>query len=87
MLASTVQFSSNDQPPVTPTPKGKASPGSALKTTANGRALRTQQRARHPTPPNSFHASEEAVLEMSQAQVPNSQRSTHELTTAGRVPA
>ena len=47
MLASTVQFSSNDQPPTTPTSPRRSSLGSALRgTRPYGRALRTQQRAR-----------------------------------------
>jgi hypothetical protein len=58
MLASTVQFSNNDQPPVT-THRSRSLPGPALR-----KALvpsDTQQRARHPRRPLvPFHA--EAVL-------------------------
>jgi hypothetical protein len=49
------------------------------------RALRTQQRARHSPKKFTFHA--EAVLVIPYKTVPNSQRSTHELTTAGHSPA
>lgn len=44
MLASTVQFSSNDQPPATPTPNVRSSPGPAYR--------RRKQRS-HPQTPNS----------------------------------
>ena len=52
MLASTVQFSNNDQPPITPNPYGWSSLGPA----SEGQQLTavpsdTQQRARHPSPP------------------------------------
>ena len=76
MLASTVQFSNNDQPPVTPPTTGEY--------TGTGNP-KDEQRS-HPQTPNSmpdtsdpdpaFHA--EAVLAVPQPTVPNSQRSTHE---------
>ena len=47
MLASTVQFSSNNQPPNTHTGEAGAELGSALKDQPHGRALRTQQRAQY----------------------------------------
>ena len=80
MLASTVQFSSNDQPPITPTPTG---------TEFTGAGVKTSDLAAVPSGPNNvpdndpshhaFHA--EAVLVQPKPPVPNSQRSTHELTT------
>jgi hypothetical protein len=77
MLASTVQFSNNDQPPITPPSKGEC-------TGAGNRRHRqkmpvpsdTQQRARPDRPFLAFHA--EAVLAEKQPVVPNSQRSTLE---------
>ena len=77
MLASTVQFSNNDQPPITP-PRQASSLGPAPK------AARLRP---YPQTPNSvpdtdqhstitFHA--EAVLADQTPDVPNSQRSTHE---------
>lgn len=47
MLASTVQFSNNDQPPVTHHQRD-ASPGPALKAASTAVPSDTQQRARHP---------------------------------------
>ncbi|MCL7382665.1 hypothetical protein, partial [Streptomyces sp. 35G-GA-8] len=83
MLASTVQFSNNDQPPVTPT---------EVKYTGAGNP-KDEQRS-HLQTPNSvpdpsnlfpvFHA--EAVLTGRRPNVPSSQRSTHELTTVGHLP-
>src|SRR5262245_40747021 len=64
MLASTVQFSNNDQPPrpqQTPTKQqldgSPTSPGPAPpRKQAEAHSLRTQQRARHhPDPPHPFH--------------------------------
>jgi len=58
MLASTVQFSNNDQSHTLNTPKS-ASSEAGTETTVN-RSLRTQQRARHSQSQRAFHA--EAVL-------------------------
>ena len=61
MLASTVQFSNNDQPPTTPNHPGPSSLGPATEGRAALAPSDTQQRARHPQPaPHPFHA--EAVL-------------------------
>src|SRR5690348_14208100 len=60
MLASTVQFSSNDQPPITRQSEDHRALGPAPKTRPYGRALRTQQRARPDPSMTVFHA--EAVL-------------------------
>jgi len=57
MLASTVQFSNNDQSPTIRHPEGSHQVGPALKQRPYGRSLRTQQRARHTSPVrNPFHA-------------------------------
>lgn len=76
MLASTVQFSNNDQPPITPPAKPVSVLGSALRSGTSP----------YPQIPNSvpdtssyssvFHA--EAVLTVLILTVPSSQRSTHE---------
>ena len=83
MLASTVQFSSNDQPPTTRTTTTVRYTGAGIPKTQppNGRALRHP--TAHPTPPklnrSTFHA--EAVLaNQPNPRMPNSQRSTHEQT-------
>ena len=56
MLASTVQFSNNDQPPITP-PSQASSLGPALKADLTAVPSDTQQRARHDPPPDhAFHA-------------------------------
>ncbi|SNX63081.1 hypothetical protein SAMN06272735_4879 [Streptomyces sp. TLI_55] len=47
MLASTVQFSNNDQPPITP-PHSASSLGPASKYSHTAATSDTQQRARHP---------------------------------------
>ncbi len=74
MLASTVQFSNNDQPPVT-THRSRSLPGPALKEV---HSLRHPTACPTPSPPVlPFHA--EAVLRRpSWSRVPSSQRSTHE---------
>jgi hypothetical protein len=57
MLASTVQFSNNDQPPTTPNHHGPSSLGPAPKDDHAAVPSDTQQRARHPRPSRSaFHA-------------------------------
>lgn len=79
MLASTVQFSNNDQPPVT-TRSRRFLPGPALKAAIIGRALR------HPTacpagssPEIMLSTPRRAVLTASDpGNQPNNQRSTHE---------
>jgi hypothetical protein len=79
MLASTVQFSNNDQPPVTTHSRG-SSPGPASK--------KDEQRS-HPQTPNSvpgqlppgdhaFHALTSSTSSLRPRTWPNSQRSTHE---------
>jgi len=61
MLASTVQFSNNDQPPITP-PLQASSLGPATRRTDSHEPVPsdTQQRAQHTRSPTAFHA--EAVL-------------------------
>jgi hypothetical protein len=79
MLASTVQFSNNNQPPTTPhstTPCEYTGTGNEDKD-HNGRALRHP--TARPTPslhPPAFHT--KAVLTGDIKKIPNSQRSTHE---------
>lgn len=60
MLASTVQFSNNDQPPITP-PLQASSLGPAAEGDLTAVPSDTQQRARPDRSISSFHA--EAVLE------------------------
>lgn len=83
MLASTVQFSSNDQPPTTPPHHATSSLGPAYKRDKPKRPVPsdTQQRARHPHPiPASFHAPKSSTRHRgNRSRVPSSQRSTHEL--------
>jgi hypothetical protein len=50
MLASTVQFSNNDQPPITPNPYGSECTGAGTEGSQTAIPSDTQQRARHPTP-------------------------------------
>ena len=76
MLASTVQFSNNDQPPVTHR-TNDASPGPATRRASNARTLRHPTACPTPSLPLiPFHA--EAVLRRRRPRVPSSQRSTHE---------
>ena len=78
MLASTVQFSNNDQPPITPN-QSWSSPGPALKAAIPAVPSDTQQRARHPHRfPHSFHAPKSSTGRRRRSSVPNNQRSTHE---------
>lgn len=76
MLASTVQFSSNDQPPTTPTRRLSSLGPASRRSRQQSVPSDTQQRARPTQPPDAFHA--EAVLTSRESSVPNSQRSTHE---------
>ncbi len=76
MLASTVQFSNNDQPPTTP-PNRASSLGPDQKADQTAAPSDTQQRARHDAPPTTFHAPKSSTS-CDQIIVPNSQRSTHE---------
>jgi hypothetical protein len=78
MLASTVQFSNNDQPPITPG-YNRSALGPALKAADSAVPSDTQQRARHPCRfPHSFHAPKSSTGRRRQSSVPNNQRSTHE---------
>src|SRR6478735_5503562 len=83
MLASTVQFSNNDQPPTTPPPKRTGSLGPELRQ-PHGRTLRHPTTC--PTRQATIHVPRRSSTSEQQPTVPNSQRSTHELTTAGRLP-
>jgi hypothetical protein len=78
MLASTVQFSNNDQPPVTHRSRD-AAPGPAPKARPHGRTLRhpTARPAQPHRPGSTFHA-EAVLVNPLRGAVPNSQRSTHE---------
>ena len=87
MLASTVQFSNNDQPPITPA-KRRSALGSALEGSRKPAVPSdTQQRARpSPHPRSAFHAPKDSTCGPSWPTVPSSQRSTHELTTVEHLP-
>jgi hypothetical protein len=76
MLASTVQFSNNDQPPTTPTRK-LSSLGPASRRASNARTLR-HPTARPTQPAETRVPHPKAVLTDPQPIAPNSQRSTHE---------
>jgi hypothetical protein len=76
MLASTVQFSNNDQPPITPGPHPECT-GAGTEGSHTAVPSDTQQRARHPrlfsrVPRRS------STNEKIRPSVPSSQRSTHE---------
>ena len=80
MLASTVQFSNNDQPPITPNPYGSECTGAGTEgPDRQSVPSDTQQRARHPRRfPHSFHTPEGSTGRRRRSSVPNNQRSTHE---------
>jgi len=84
MLASTVQFSNNDQPPTTPTSRG-VHWGRQPEGQANARTLRHP--TARPTRPTSPHVPRRSSTSDNQPIAPNSQRSTHEQTTAEHSPA
>ena len=77
MLASTVQFSNNDQPPITPSNK--------LECTGAGTERRPTAAPSDPTAcptpsplPSTFHAPKSSTGRRRRSSVPSSQRSTHE---------
>ena len=84
MLASTVQFSSNDQPPITPplqaSSLGPATEGHRQQPVPSD----TQQRARHSRSGSCIPR--RSSTSDNQSSVPSSQRSTHELTTVEHLP-
>ena len=87
MLASTVQFSNNDQPPITPNHPVRVHWGRQLKAAISAVPSDTQQRARHPRLSwPAFHAPKSSTNNPSWLSVPSSQRSTHELTTVDHSP-
>ncbi len=79
MLASTVQFSNNDQPPATPPHDMVSSPGPATEDTGRSPCPQTPNSAPGPADPtpSTFHA-EAVLVKEADPTVPNSQRSTHE---------
>ena len=85
MLASTVQFSNNDQPPITPN-RSWSSLGPASKTGLAAVPSDTQQHARPGFRPEIVRSTLlRAVLAASDPRSwPNNQRSTHELTSIRR---
>lgn len=83
MLASTVQFSNNDQPPITPL-RRTGSLGPATEGDHHGRTLRYPTTC--PTRPAIPHVPRRSSTNEKQLAVPNSQRSTHELTTVEHLP-
>jgi hypothetical protein len=78
MLASTVQFSNNDQPPITP-PLQASSLGPATEGSLYGHTFRYPTAC--PARPIHHHVPRRSSTSSDQPVVPNSQRSTHELTT------
>lgn len=85
MLASTVQFSNNDQPPITPPLTGEFTGAGNRRTTNYGRTFRYPTAC--PTRPIRLHVPRRSSTYEDKPTVPNSQRSTHELTTAEHLPA
>jgi len=80
MLASTVQFSNNDQPPITP-PSQASSLGPASRRTSNARTLRHPTACPTPstaTPHVPHPDTPSSTGRRKQSSVPNNQRSTHE---------
>jgi len=78
MLASTVQFSNNDQPPIT-LPLQASSLGSALKAAGNSRTFRYPTACPTLLPLlSTFHAPKSSTGRRRQSRVPNNQRSTLE---------
>jgi hypothetical protein len=75
MLASTVQFSNNDQPPITPSSDEFTGAGNQRNRLKKPAPSDTQQRAR---PDRPFPLSTPKQYSKKQPAVPNSQRSTHE---------
>lgn len=84
MLASTVQFSNNDQPPTTPPLPGEFTGAGNRRTTNDGRTFRYPTAC--PTRPITSHIPRRSSTSEKQPVVPNSQRSTHELTTVDHLP-
>src|SRR5215218_2767777 len=80
MLASTVQFSNNDQPPTTPPSTGEFTGAGIPKTTGLiTRAFRHPTACPTPPPlPSTFHAPKSSTGRRRRSSVPNNQRSTHE---------
>jgi len=71
MLASTVQFSNNDQPPITPG-FHRSALGPALKASHTAVPSDTQQRARHPRHSwSAFHAPKSSTGSPRWLKVPN----------------
>ncbi|WP_221889434.1 hypothetical protein, partial [Streptomyces sp. WAC 01325] len=88
MLASTVQFSNNDQPPITPNQQEFECTGAGIEVGIKSVPSDTQQRARpDPVRRSCVPRSEEQYWQASDPEDrPNNQRSTHELTTVDRLP-
>jgi hypothetical protein len=86
MLASTVQFSNNNQPPSHTTTQAALHRNRHRRPSHNGRALRHPTTCpTHPTsPPPVPHRS--STRKRNQKDMPNSQRSTHEQTSAEHSP-
>ncbi|TQL00060.1 hypothetical protein FB563_5144 [Streptomyces puniciscabiei] len=83
MLASTVQFSNNDQPPITPPEDPVSSLGPA---TEENHSLRHPTACPTPSPLLRSVPRRSSTRKRSRPSVPSSQRSTHELTTVDRSP-
>ena len=83
MLASTVQFSSNDQPPITPTPEGLKFTGAGVPKTDLAAVPSGPNNVPDPQDPSdsTLHAPKCSTSAVRRPCVPNSQRSTHEQTT------
>jgi len=83
MLASTVQFSNNDQPPITHH-NVVLHWGRQPKDDHDGRTFRYPTAC--PTRPIRFHVPRRSSTSENPCAVPSSQRSTHELTTVEHLP-
>ena len=76
MLASTVQFSNNDQPPITPPSHGEFT-GAGTRGKIHSLRHPTACPAHSPLP-STFHAPKSSTRRRRRSSMPNSQRSTHE---------
>ena len=87
MLASTVQFSNNDQPPITPNQRLECTGAGIPKERAFSPCPQTPNSVPDTLPaPLNVPRSKSSTGRRRRSSVPNNQRSTHELTTVDRSP-
>jgi len=86
MLASTVQFSNNNQPPITP-PQRRVHWDRTEEYRPHGRTFRHPTACPTPDPDPHRFPHRSSTHEEARRPVPSSQRSTHEQPLAGHAPA